>query len=135
MLSTRRMFMAFVVALLAVELYGIVVFGRALNALHLAHQNWLRPPEQVPLLRALLASALHVALVTLFYALFARGRASRLSTGLVFGVLLGLIAGWIPEARMKFLIAGYPFYEAWAPALFGEYVLMGAVLGLVYHEE
>jgi len=129
------MFLAFVVALVVVELYGIAMFGRALHAFHMAHQNWLRPPEQVSLLRALLASALHVALVTLFYVLFARGRASRLSTGLVFGVLLGLIAGWIPEARMKMLIAGYPFYEAWAPAIFGEYVLMGAVLGLVYQEE
>jgi len=87
------------------------------------------------MLRARLASAVHAALVSLFYALFARGGASRLSTGLVFGVLLGFIAGWIPEARAKLLFVNYPFYKVWAPAIFGEYVLMGAVLGWLYREE
>ncbi len=134
-MNTRRMFSAFLAALVAVYAYGLVVFGRVLASFHAAHQSWLRPAGEVPVLRSVLTTSLHVALVTLLYALFARGNASRLSTGLVFGVLLGLIAGWIPEARMKFLIAGYPFYTAWAPALFGEYVVMGAALGLAYREE
>ncbi len=133
-MNTQRMFLAFLVALLLVYLYGIVVFGYALDSFHVAHQKWLRPPAQVPVARAMLMTALHVAVVTLFYALFARGQASRLSTGLVFGVLLGLVAGWIPEARTAMLLADYPFYAAWAPAIFGEYMVMGAALGLVYRE-
>jgi uncharacterized membrane protein YdjX (TVP38/TMEM64 family) len=109
MINTKRMILAFLVALLAVNVYGLVVFGWALGKFHAEHQKWLRPAEQVPVLRAVLSSALHAALVTLFYALFARGNASRLSTGLVFGVLLGFIAGWIPEARAKLLFVDYPF--------------------------
>jgi len=81
-----------------------------------------------------LTGALNTSLVTLFYALFARGRASRLSTGIVFGVLLGAIAGWIPQASNQLLFNNYPFYSHWAPAIFVEFLLMGIVLGLVYRE-
>ena len=63
-----------------------------------------------------------------------RNRAARLTTGLLFGVLLGLIAGWVPQATNKLLFNNYPFYMVWAPAIFFEHVLAGAVNGLIYRE-
>lgn len=134
MINTGRMILAFVVALVVDNLYGYAVFGVALHSFHAGYPNWLKPQAELPFLRMLLTGALNTALITLFYALFARGRASRLSTGIVFGVLLGLIAGWIPQATNKLLFVNYPFYTHWAPAIFGEFLLMGIVLGLVYRE-
>ncbi len=134
MINTGRMILAFVVALVVDNLYGYAVFGVALHSFHAKYPNWLKPQAELPFLRMLLTGALSTALITLFYALFARGRASRLSTGIVFGVLLGLIAGWIPQATNKLLFVNYPFYTHWAPAIFGECLLMGIVLGLVYRE-
>ena len=132
MINTKRMLLAFVVALVVVNLYDFVVFRWALGSLHAAHKNLLR--TDVPFLRYFLTGALNVALITLLYALFARGKASRLSTGVVFGFLLGLIAGWVPQAYNKLVLADYPFYTAWAWAVFGGYLLIGIVLGLVYRE-
>ena len=134
MINTKRMLLAFVVVLVVDNLYGYLVFGRALHSFHAGYPNWLKPEAEVHFLRLFLTGALNVALVTLFYALFARNRASRLTTGIVFGVLLGLIAGWIPQAANKLLFVNYPFYMHWAPAVFGEFLLMGIVLGLVYRE-
>jgi hypothetical protein len=128
------MVLAFLVALVVALLYEYAVFEIALRDFHAAHSVWLKPQEELPRLRMFLTLALNLALVTLFYALFARHRASRLSTGLVFGVLLGLIAGWVPQAFNKMLFVNYPFYLHWGTASFVETVLVGAVLGLVYRE-
>ena len=132
MINTKRLVLAYVVTLLVVNLYDFAVFGAALGSYHEAHKNLLRPDP--PMVRYFLTGALNLALVTLFYALFARGKASRLSTGVVFGALLGLIAGWIPQAYNKMLLLDWPFYTAWAPAVFGGYLLAGIVLGLAYRE-
>jgi hypothetical protein len=134
MINTKRMLLAFVVALAVVVVYNFLVFGLALNSFNEQHPDVLRAQADLPKLRMFLSGALEMALVCLFYALFARNRASSLSTGLVFGVLLGLIAGWIPQASMKMLLVHYPLYVAWAPAIFGQYVVTGTVLGLVYRE-
>jgi len=132
MINTKRMLIAYIAALVVDNVYGFLVFGKALHSFHALYPTWLKPEPFS--LRMFLTGALNTALVTLFYALFARGRASRLSTGIVFGVLLGLIAGWIPQATYKLLLVNYPFYSHWAPAIFGEFLLMGIVLGLVYRE-
>jgi hypothetical protein len=134
MINTKRMLIAYLAALVVDNLYGYLVFGMALHPFHARYPTWLKPEAELSFLRMFLTGALNTALVTLFYALFERGRASRLSTGIVFGVLLGFIAGWIPQATYKLLLLNYPFYTHWAPAIFGEFVLMGIVLGLVYRE-
>ena len=134
MINTKRLLLAYVVVLVVDSLYGFLVFGWALHSFHARYPTWLKSEAELPFLRMFLTGALNVALVTLFYSLFARNRASRLSTGIVFGVLLGFIAGWIPQASNKLLFVNYPFYTHWAPAIFGEFLLMGIVLGLVYRE-
>jgi len=134
MINTRRLLLAYVAILVVDNLYGFLVFGWALHSFHARYPTWLKSQAELPFLRIFLAGALNLALVTLFYSLFARNRASRLSTGIVFGVLLGFIAGWIPQAFNKLLFLHYPFYTHWAPAIFGEFLLMGIVLGLVYRE-
>ena len=134
MINTKRMLLAYVVALVVDNVYGFLVFGMALHSFHARYPTWLKSESELHFLRMFLVGALSTALVTLFYALFARGRASRLSTGIVFGFLLGMIAGWIPQASYKLLLVNYPFYTRWAPAIFGEFLLMGVVLGLVYRE-
>ncbi len=134
MINTKRMLLAYVVALVVDNLYGFLLFGMAFHSFHAGQARWLKPESDLPMFRMFLTGAVNVALVTLFYALFARHRASRLSTGVVFGGLLGLIAGWIPQATNKLLFANYPFYTHWAPAIFGEFLLLGIVLGLVYRD-
>ncbi len=134
MINTKRMLLAYIAALVVDNVYGYLVFGLALHSFHAQYPTWLKPQAELNLLRMFLTGAVNVALVALFYALFARNRASRLSTGIVFGVLLGFIAGWIPQATNKLLFINYPFYTHWAPAIFGEFLLMGIVLGLVYRE-
>ena len=134
MLNTKRMLLAYLAVLVVDNLYGYLVFGMALHSFHAGYPTWLKPETELPFLRMFLTGALNTALVTLFYTLFARGRASRLSTGVVFGFLLGLIAGWVPQATYKLLFVSYPFYTRWAPAIFGEFLLMGIVLGLLYRE-
>ncbi len=134
MINTKRMLLAYIAALVVDNVYGYLVFGLALHSFHAQYPTWLKPQAELNLLRMFLTGAVNVAFVTLFYALFARNRASRLSTGIVFGVLLGFIAGWIPQATNKLLFINYPFYTHWAPAIFGEFLLMGIVLGLVYRE-
>lgn len=134
MINTKRMLLAFVVALVVLFVYNYLVFDIALRDFNAQHPDVLRAQADLPKLRMFLTGALGMALICLLYALFARNRASSLATGLVFGVLLGLIAGWIPQASMKLLLVHYPLYAAWAPAIFGQYVLTGIVLGLVYRE-
>ena len=134
MVNTKRLLIAFAVALVVDSIYNITVFGMLLRDFHAQHSRWLKPDSEVPVLRMFLTGALNIALISLFYALFARNRASRLSTGIVFGVLLGLIAGWVPQATNKMLFVDYPFYIVWAPAIFFEAVLIGIVLGLTYRE-
>lgn len=134
MINTKRMVLAYIAVLVADNLYGFLVFGMALHSFHAQYPTWLKPEAQLPFLRMFLTGALNAALITLFYALFARRGAARLSTGIVFGVLLGLIVGWIPQASNKLLFVNYPFYTHWAPAIFGEFLLMGIVLGLTYRE-
>jgi len=134
MINTKRLLIAFAVALVVDYLYGWIVFGMLLRDFHAQHSRWLKPEGELPLLRMFLTGALNIALISVFYALFARNRASRLSTGIVFGVLLGLIAGWVPQATNKMLFVDYPFYMVWAPAIFFEALLIGIVLGLTYRE-
>lgn len=135
MLNTKRMLIAFIAVLAVSWLYEFAVFGMLLQDFHAQHSRWLKPEDQLPFLRMFLTLAVNSALVTLFYALFARaGAASRVSTGIVYGVLLGLIAGWVPQAANRLLFVDYPFYPTWAYAIFAEYLLAGIVLGLVYRE-
>ena len=135
MINTKRMLMAFAAVLVASWMYEFTVFGMLLHDFHAQHSRWLKPEDQLPILRMFLTLAFNSALVTLLYALFARaGAASRVSTGIVYGVLLGFIAGWVPQAGNKLLFVDYPFYPTWAYAIFAEYVLAGIVLGLVYRE-
>ena len=131
-MNTKRMLLAFVVALVVSYVYEYVVYGVVLHDFHAAQSRWLRPQDQLPMLRMFLTLGVGTALLTIFYALFARGGADRFSTGLVFGVLMGLIAGWIPQVYDKMLLVDWPFYKVWAPAGFGEFLLVGIVFGLVY---
>jgi hypothetical protein len=134
-MSTKRMLIAFVVALVVLNVYDWLVFAYALRDFHAQFPRWLKPTDQLPALKMFLTGAFNTAVVTLFYALFARAGAARLSTGVVYGVLLGLIAGWVPQATNRLLLVDYPFYPMWAFAIFGEYLLVGIVLGLVYREQ
>ncbi len=134
MINTKRMIWAFLAAVAVATVFEFTVFGLALENFHAQHAHWLKPQAELPTLRMFLTTALNLALVTLFYVLFARNHASCLSTGIVFGVLLGLIAGWVPQAFNKMLFVDYPFYLHWGTAFFAETVLVGAVLGLVYRE-
>lgn len=134
MLNTKRMLIAYVVALAVGYLYEYLVYGVALHSFHATQAKWLRPQAELPMLRMFLTGAVSTALVTVFYALFARGGAARLSTGVVFGVLLGLLTSWVPQAYNKMLLVDWPFYLRWAMAGFGEAVVLGIVLGLVYRE-
>ncbi len=134
MVNTKRLVLAYVIALVVAEVYELVVYGMLLRPLHAAHPELLRPEADLPMLRMFLTGALNLALVSVFYALFARGRASRLSTGVVFGVFLGFIAAWIPQVANKLLLVNWPFYTAWAWAGLGEFLVVGIVLGLVYRE-
>lgn len=134
MINTKRLIIAFFVTLLVSYVYEFVVYGVVMHSFHATQSRWLKPEAELNLLRLYLSEAVGVALITLFYALFARGGASRLSMGIVFGVLLGLIAGWMPEVFHKLLLVDWPFYKYWAPAGFGEFLLMGITLGLVYRD-
>jgi hypothetical protein len=134
MINTKRFLLAFVAAVVVESLYAFVVFGMALHNYHAQFPTWLKPDAELNMVRMFLTSAVNMALVSLFYALFARHRAASLATGLLFGALLGLIAGWVPQASNKLLFRDYPFYMVWAPAIFFEYVLVGAVNGLIYRE-
>jgi len=135
MINTKRMLVAWIVVVVATFIYDWLVFGILLEPIHEAHPGILRPQAELPMLRMFLSSALAWALVTLLYVLFARGRASRLSTGIVFGVLMGFICGWIPQVFNKMLLVNWPFYLSWAPAGFFEFLLAGVILGLIYREQ
>ncbi len=134
MINTKRLLLAFVAALVVDFLYSYAVFGVVLHDFHSQYPTWLKPEGEMNMVRLFLTGAVNMALISLFYALFARNRAARFTTGLLFGVLLGLIAGWIPQASNKLLLRDYPFYMMWAPAIFFEMVIAGAVNGLVYRE-
>lgn len=134
MINTKRLIVAFVAVLAVAYVYEWLVFVIALRDFHAQFPDRLTPQDQLPMLRMFLTLGLSTALVTVFYALFARNRASSLMTGLVFGVFLGLIAGWVPQAYNKILFMDYPFYPTWAVAIFCEMVVVGATLGLVYRE-
>lgn len=134
MINTKRLVLAFVAALVVANIYEIAVFGMVLHDFQARYPNWLKPQAELNLLRMFLTGAFNIAVMSLFYALFARKGAARFSTGLLFGVLLGLLAGWVPQAFNKLLLKDYPFYIVWAPAIFFEQVVIGGVLGLVYRE-
>jgi len=134
MVNTKRLLMAYLAALVVDFIYGFLVFGMALHDFHAQFPTWLKPEAEFNMVRMFLTGAVNMALISLFYALFARNRAARFTTGLLFGVLLGLIAGWIPQASNKLLFKDYPFYMVWAPAIFFEMVIAGAVNGLIYRE-
>jgi hypothetical protein len=132
MINTKRLWLAFVAALVTAYVYEFVVYGVALHSFHAMQPRWLKPENELPMLRMYLSDAVGVALLTVFYALFARAGAARLSTGVVFGIFVGLIAGWMPQVYNKLLLVDWPFYKVWAPAGFGEFLVIGIVLGLVY---
>jgi hypothetical protein len=134
MINTKRLLLAFLAVLVVDFIYGFAVFGVALHDFHAQFPTWLKPEAEFNMVRMFLTGAVNMALISLFYALFARNRAARFTTGLLFGVLLGLIAGWVPQASNKLLFRDYPFYMVWAPAIFFEFVLAGAVNGLIYRE-
>jgi len=134
MINTKRLLLAFVAAVVVDSIYGFAVFGVALRDFHAQFPTWLKPEAEMNMVRMFLTGAVNMALISLFYALFARNRAARFTTGLLFGVLLGLIAGWIPQASNKLLFKDYPFYMVWAPTIFFEMVIAGAVNGLIYRE-
>ena len=135
MINTKRLLLAYVLALLVGAGYESLVYGFVLHNFHAQYSTWLKPQDQLPLVRMILSSALNVALITVFYALFARGGAARLSTGVLFGVFLGLIAGWMQQLMSHMVMREYPFYLAWGPANFGYFLVLGVVLGLVYKDK
>lgn len=133
-MNTKRLLLAFVAALVAANLYEFLVYGVLLKDFHAQFPNLLKPEDQMPMLRMFLTGAFGVAVATVFYALFARGRASGVMTGIIFGIFMGLCAAWIPQAYNKMLLINWPFYLHWAAAGFGEFLLVGIVLGLVYRD-
>ena len=80
MVNTKRLLLTYVIVLAVAYVYEFAVYDKLLRPLHAAHPELLRPESDLPLLRMFLTGALGWALVSVFYALFARGRASRLST-------------------------------------------------------
>jgi hypothetical protein len=134
-MNTKRLLLAFVAALVVAYLYEYLVYGIALQSFHAAQARWLKPQADLPMLRMFLTLGVGIALLTVFYALFARRGAANVGTGLLFGVFIGLIAGWMPQVYNKMLIVDWPFYKAWAPAGLGEFVVIGLVLGLTYRNQ
>jgi len=135
MINTKRLLLAYALAVLVGAGYQNLVYGFALHNFHAQYPDLLKPQDQLPMARMMLSSALNVALITVFYALFARGGAARLSTGVLFGVFLGLIAGWMQQLMPHMVMREYPFYLAWGPANFGYFLVLGVVLGLVYKDK
>jgi len=135
MINTKRLLLAYALAVLVGAGYQNLVYGFALHNFHAQYPDLLKPQDQLPMARMMLSSALNVALITVFYALFARGGAARLSTGVLFGVFLGLIAGWMQQLMPHMVLNNYPFYLAWGPANFGYFLVLGVVLGLVYKDK
>lgn len=133
-MTTKKLLIAYVVVLVVALAYEFLVYGVLLDPAHKSQPGFMKAEADISPVRMLLTSALSAALFTVFYALFARGRASSVSTGLVFGVFMGLLAGWIPQAYNKMLLVNWPFYLEWASAGFGEAVVLGVTLGLVYRE-
>ena len=132
MINTKRLLLAYVLALLVGAGYENLVYGFALHNFHAQFPNWLRPEGEMPLVRMMLSSAFNVALVTVFYALFARKGGARLSTGVTYGLFLGFIAGWMQQLMPRMVFREYPFYLAWGTANFGYFLVLGIVLGLAY---
>ena len=133
-MNTKRLLLAFVAAVLVANVYEFLVYGMLLKSFHAQFPNLLKPEGQIPMLRMFLTGAFGVAVASVFYALFARGRASGLMTGIVFGVLMGLSNAWVPQAYNKMLLINWPFYLHWATAGFCESLVVGIVLGLVYKD-
>ena len=133
-MNTKRLLLAFVAALVVANVYEFLVYGMLLKDFHGQFPNLLKPEDQVPMLRMFLTGAFSVAAQTVFYALFARGRAASVMTGLVFGVFMGLLAAWVPQAYDKMLLINWPFYLHWATAGFCDYLVVGITLGLAYRE-
>lgn len=133
-MNTKRLLLAYVAALAAANLYEFLVYGVLLKDFHGQFPNLLKPEDQMPALRMFLTGAFGVAVQTVFYALFARGRAAGVMTGVVFGAMMGICAAWIPQAYHKMLLLNWPFYLPWALSGFGDFLTVGIVLGLVYRD-
>ncbi len=132
-MNTKRLLLAWLLTLVAVIAFELALFhGAGLDDFHRQHRDMLRTPANE--LRMTLVVAFNYALLTVFYAWIVRGRTSTLLTGLIFGLFMGLLAGWIPQSWMPMMIANWPFYPWWAVAHFGELVVAGLVLGAIYRE-
>lgn len=129
-MSTKRVLIAYVAVLVVAFAYEYAVYGVLMESLRAEHAALLNPTQ--PTLRMLLTTAFTCAFFTVFYALFARGAAARLSTGVVFGIFMGILGGWIPHVYLKMVLVQYPFYLHWAAAGFFEALVLGIVLGIVY---
>lgn len=133
-MNANRLLLSIVVLSVVANGYDFLVHNVFLKATYQAHQALLNVPQRLGLL--IFADIVWVILFCWFYAVFARGRGFRLSTGLWFGFFVGLIAGWMPQVYSRLVLAGFPiaFYISWGVANLVRSLLLGAVIGRLYHE-
>ncbi len=133
-MNANRLLLSIVVLSVIANAYDFLVHNVLLKAIYQTHETYLKVPQDVRLL--IFAGVVWVILFCWFYAAFARARGFRVSTGLWFGLFVGLIAGWMPQVYNRLVLAGFPmaFYVSWGVANFVQSLLLGAVIGRLYHE-
>ena len=134
-MNYKRMGIAFTAVVVAALAYEFAVYGVFLKGLHRPHYGSLLRFESEVNQGGMFAWALvGAAVVSYSYASYVSGRKSGIVSGLIFGACLGMIAAVVPQAYNNLLFQDWPFFPHWALAGFGENLLVGLVLGLVYRE-
>ncbi len=133
-MNWKKWIVAFIVAVILVQVYNYVVFEKLTAGV--ATRSGLALRTDVSYWKFVFTSIVETFLFTLAYALFAKARGFRLGTGLLFGILVGFIAGWTPNVYNRLLLVNFTqsLYLAWAAGSWGSYVLMGIVAGILYKE-
>lgn len=134
-MNYKRMGIAFVAVVVAALAYEFVVYGVLLKDLHRPHYgSLLRFESEVNQAGMLVWALVGAAVATYFFASYVSGRKSGFVPGLIFGACLGVMAAVVPQAYNGLLFKDWPFFPHWALAGFGENLLVGIVLGLLYRE-
>lgn len=128
-----RLVAAAAVATIVDAIYGFLVYGMAFHELFAAHANVYRPPSDVAYM-PILFSGIFLAMLAATY-IFAKGVESGggLAEGVRFGVVIALVeVGYASIVGYAMTNIGRRLGASMAIANFVEWVIAGAVIGLVY---
>ncbi len=132
-MNWTRVLIGGVVGGIALNAADFVMHGMIMGATYLKYPVFTHEPAN-PLLFTLVAVCIGLASAILF----ARTRVSwgdGLVGGVTFGFFLGLVA-FFPNFYNSLVIGGFPYFLSWCHggiSLIG-FVILGAVLGLIYRE-